>query len=204
MRAAVLVAAVVVALAGGTAVAIVAMAGGSSAPSYRGSVPPVEATLPDFALRDENGRVVTSRSLAGGAVLVTFLDTQCREACPVIAGHVARALDRLGDDERAGVTALAVTTDPAEDTPAAVRGFLRRYGADGKLRYLLGSEGELRPVWRAFQVLPSADTGLDDMHSAPVRIYDRAGVWVATQHAGADLTPANLAHDLRVAAREPS
>jgi hypothetical protein len=35
-----------------------------------------------------------------------------------------------------------------------------------------------------------------------VRIYDRDGEWVATQHAGADLSPQNLAHDLRLAAGE--
>jgi len=28
-----------------------------------------------------------------------------------------------------------------------------------------------------------------------VRVIDRRGIWVATQHAGVDLTPSNLAHD---------
>jgi protein SCO1 len=201
MRAAVVLGvAAVVALAGATMVAVVVLDGRSSAPDYRGSGPPVDATLPEFTLRDETGRVVKSRALADRAVLVTFLDSQCREACPVIAGQVARGLDLLDAGVRGRVVALAMTTDPSEDTPASARRFLRRYGAEGKLRYLLGSERELRPVWRAFQVLPSVDTGTDDLHSAPVRIYDGDGVWVSTQHAGADLSPENLAHDLRLAA----
>lgn len=33
------------------------------------------------------------------------------------------------------------------------------------------------------------------------RIFDRQGTWVTTLHPGADLTPANLAHDVRVALR---
>jgi hypothetical protein len=37
------------------------------------------------------------------------------------------------------------------------------------------------------------------MHSAPVRIYDREGRWRSTLHAGVDLTPANLAHDIGLA-----
>lgn len=40
-----------------------------------------------------------------------------------------------------------------------------------------------------------------DMHSAPVRIYDRDGLWVSTLHARADLTPENLAHDIEAALR---
>ena len=71
----------------------------------------------------------------------------------------------------------------------------------GSLRYLVGSEAALRPVWSAFQVLPALDTGSSDIHSAPVRIYDRKGVWISTLNAGADLTPANLAHDVGVALR---
>jgi hypothetical protein len=32
-----------------------------------------------------------------------------------------------------------------------------------------------------------------------VRIYDREGVWVATLHAGVDLSEDNLLHDIRAA-----
>jgi cytochrome oxidase Cu insertion factor (SCO1/SenC/PrrC family) len=200
MRAAVLVLVGVLVLAAGALAAVLAVAGGSDPPDYRGSSPPARMELPDVALRDHSGRVVDTRALADKVVLVTFLDSQCREACPVIVGHVARALDLLDGEVRRRVVALAITTDPAEDTAASVRSFLRRAGGEGKLRYVVGSERELRPVWRAFKVLPSADTGRDDLHSAPVRIFDRDGVWVSTQHAGADLSAAALAHDLQLAA----
>ena len=51
----------------------------------------------------------------------------------------------------------------------------------------------------AFQVLSSLETGQGTLHSAPVRIYDRSGTSVASLHAGADLSEANLNHDIRVA-----
>lgn len=41
-----------------------------------------------------------------------------------------------------------------------------------------------------------------DVHSADVRVFDRAGIWVSNLHVGLDLTPANLVHDLRVALHE--
>jgi hypothetical protein len=51
----------------------------------------------------------------------------------------------------------------------------------------------------AVSILSSLQTGDDTLHSAPVRVYEAGGVWAATLHAGADLTPAILAHDVRVA-----
>ena len=55
------------------------------------------------------------------------------------------------------------------------------------------------PVWRAFEVVSSLDSGDSNLHSAPVRVYDGEGRWRSTLHPGVDLTPANLAHDLREA-----
>jgi hypothetical protein len=47
----------------------------------------------------------------------------------------------------------------------------------------------------------AAETGNADIHSADVRIFDRRGIWVSIQHAGVDLSPHNLAHDIPVALR---
>ena len=57
----------------------------------------------------------------------------------------------------------------------------------------------MRPVWKAFAVLPAVDTGNADVHSADVRVFNRNGIWVSTLHAGLDLTPGNLIHDIRLA-----
>ena len=166
---------------------------------YRGSVPPVQIALPDFTLPDYTGESVSSEDLQGKVALITFLDAQCTEACPIIASQIARTLEQLSPAERAEVTALAISTDPEEDTPNAVRTFLEKNRATGKLLYVVGPVERLRPVWERFQIAASIDTGSDTLHSAPVRIYDRDGTWVSTLHAGADLTTENLAHDVRVA-----
>jgi protein SCO1/2 len=187
------------ALAVAVALLVSSGCGSEAAGDFRGSTPPEGFTLPNFELKDHTGAVVRSNELRGKVVLVTFLDSQCTEACPVIAGHIRTALDQFSPDERTRVAAIAVTTDPGEDTPASVRAFLARHRVEGHLRYLSGSVAELRPVWQAFRVLPSLDSGDDEIHSAPVRLFDTEGVWVATLHAGVDLTPANLAHDVRVA-----
>ncbi len=167
--------------------------------AYRGSEPPARILMPDFALQDYEGREVTSDGLLGGVVLLTFLDAQCQETCPVIAAQIAQTFGRMDPDLRARVTAVAISTDPDEDTSAAVRSFLRRTRAEGELRYLTSPTPAIKRIWGKFQILSSLESGTDSTHSAPVRIYDASGVWVSTLHAGVDLTDENLIHDLRVA-----
>jgi protein SCO1 len=174
------------------------LARGGGETDFRGSEAPEGQTLPAFQLRDDRGRLVRSADLHGKTLALTFLDSECTDACPIIAAQISQAVDALGG-ERDGVEALAITVDPAGDTPERIERFLTRYRATGKLRYLDGSVAELRPVWRDFKVASSLDSGNSNLHSAPVRVYDGDGRWRSTLHAGVDLTPASLAHDLREA-----
>jgi cytochrome oxidase Cu insertion factor (SCO1/SenC/PrrC family) len=195
VRTAVLLAALVAALA---IPAGVLLARGGEETDFRGSEPPAGLTLPPFELRDETKRPVSSAGLRGKVLAVTFLDTECTEACPIIAAQMAQAMRALGDEQER-ITAIAITADPVGDTQARIRAFLGRYRAKGLVHYLDGSVAELRPVWRGFKVASSLDSGDSNMHSAPVRVYDGEGHWRSTLHAGVDLTATNLAHDLRLA-----
>jgi protein SCO1 len=175
---------------------------GPTAGPYRGSEPPSGISLPRFALREvTSGRLVRTAELGGRVVLVTFLDTDCTEQCPIIAGAIGSALRRLGEDERARTTTLAISVNPAIDTRAKVERFLRRHRVLGELEYLSGPVAKVRPIWRAFQIVSAYETGDADTHSADVRVYDPQGMWVSTLHAGVDLTPANLARDITTALR---
>ena len=195
---------VVVAVAGALPL-ILALAGlfllrdADASPAYRGSRPPSGVKAADFRLRSYTGREVALSDLRDRVLVLTFLDAQCKESCPVIAATAPRALARLDVEDRGRVAFVAISTDPREDTPAAVRSFLRRYGAQDALEYLIGPEVAVRRAWQDYGVLASEVTGSDTMHSAPVRIYARGGEWVSSLGAGADLSPRNLAHDIQVA-----
>lgn len=160
------------------------------APDFRGSEPPEGLELPQV--------VAGSPGVEGKALAITFLDTQCTEACPIAASVIAEAV-RLLNDDRGRILAIAYSTDPRNDTPESIRTFLRQNRAEGAIRYVDGTVASLREVWSAFKILPSVDTGNSNMHSVPVRVYDSEGRWRSTLHPGVDLTAANLAHDLQVA-----
>lgn len=207
MKRLILIALLLAVLAAG-AVALLARGSGSDSHlvrvdpgPYRGSTTPGNVPLPAFTLNEWTGERVDSLSLRGKVVLVTFLETRCMEACPIIADQIGMALERLSTAERSRVYALAISTHPRDDTPANVREFLRAHRVSGRLHYLVGTEERLRPVWRAFHVLSAVDSGSAETHSAPVRIFNRSGKWVSTLHPRVDLTPANLAHDVRTALR---
>ena len=88
----------------------------AGATQYRGSEPPGGIVMSDFTLRNHDGRTVRSSDLRGRVTVLTFLDSQCTESCPVIAWTVARTLESLAPAEREQVRAVAISTDPAEDT----------------------------------------------------------------------------------------
>ena len=173
--------------------------GASDGESYRGSSPPAGIELAAFSLRSYRGQPVSSDSLSGKVVALTFLESKCKEACPVIAFQLARGIEQLSAEQRQGVRAIAISTHPVDDTPASVRAFLQKQRAVDALAYLVGDERELRPVWQRDKILSALDSGSADTHSASVHIYDRTGVWVSTLHPGVDLSPDNLAHDLALA-----
>jgi protein SCO1 len=165
---------------------------------FRGSQPPEGLTMPEFNVELGDASFLRSAELRGRAVAVTFLDTQCTEACPIAATQIGEAMRLLGD-ERDRIVALAFSVDPEHDTVRSIRAFLSRSRAEGLIRYVDASVENLRPVWSAFQIQPSVETGNSNLHSVPVRVYDSDGRWRSTLHPGVDLTAANLAHDLEAA-----
>ena len=95
--------------------------------AFEGALMPPGARAPDFALRDQDGRMVRMTDFRGKPVIVTFLYSNCTGSCPAQAQQIKGALDDLGHD----LPAVAVSVDPAYD-----------------------SERQLEPVWKGFGIAP--------------------------------------------------
>ena len=161
---------------------------------YRGSTVPPGVRAASFTLRDFRGETITMDRLRGRVVILSFVDSKCKESCPVVTSVMARALRQLSPRDRSDVVGLLMTVDPRVDTPMHVRRFLEIRRALN-LKYLLGPLARMRQIWKAYGVLPAVDTGDADVHSSDVRIFDRRGIWVTSLHAGVDLNVRNLLHD---------
>jgi len=160
---------------------------------FRGSELNPPAAAPGFTLRDDAGRTVSLAAQRGRYVVVTFLYTHCPDVCPVIAGNLNRAL-ATPVARRAGLRVLAVSVDPARDTAAAVRRYVRERGLLPSFRYLIGSRPQLERVWRAYRVAAQAGPKSTVTHSTFELLVDPQGrerlVYDAT------LKTADLVHDL--------
>jgi protein SCO1 len=154
---------------------------------------PLKAS-PEFALRDQDGRLVRLSQLRGKAVLVTFLYVHCPDVCPLIADNLDIVLRRLGP-ARTGVRALAVSVDPQGDDPVSVRKFIRAHRLLPQFRYLAGTRKQLEPVWRAYHIaaMDTPEHMVD--HSAYTMLVDRAGKQRVLYDA--QVKPAQVLHDLR-------
>jgi protein SCO1/2 len=156
---------------------------------FAGAVRPPGARAPAFHLRDQDGKPVAMADYRGRTVVMTFVYSTCRDVCPAQVQSIRGALDDLGHD----VPVLAVSVDPRQDTRLRARQFLLAQHVTGRVRYVLGSERELEPVWRGYGIAPQRGT-LD--HSAYVVLVDRRGFQrIGFPHS--ELTPEGLASDLR-------
>lgn len=167
---------------------------GSTGPArLEGALMPPHLRATAFTLRDQDGLPATLRQERGRVVVLTFLHSRCTGACPLIAQQIRGALDQLGPRAR-DVTALAVSVDPAQDTPANARHFLRVQHMDGRLRFLLGTRRQLAPIWKAYGVQP---VGARGGHTLLTDLIDRHGV-LRVGYTTAAITPELLAHDVGV------
>jgi protein SCO1/2 len=108
-------------------------------------------------------------------VLVTFLYTHCVDVCPLVASALNDGLRSLPPSARSHVRVLAVSVDPAHDTPAAVRRFVAEHRLLPQFRYLTGTLAQLRPVWQAYNVLTVPGTNRVS-HSAFTVLVDPHGL----------------------------
>ena len=167
--------------------------GAPSATGFDGALLPGNLRAHEFTLTDQYGRRVSLRDLHGRVTILTFLYTTSRTTAPLIAQQIRGALDELPGRR---IPALAVSVDPAGDTPAHVRAFLRATSLTGRMEYLTGTPAELRAVWHAYAAVPAAAGPTAYERSAFVLLLNRAGA-PRVEFPLEELTPEALAHDIR-------
>ena len=151
---------------------------------------------PAFALRDQDGRLVSLADQRGRTVLLAFMDPLCKEECPIEGRALALAERQVAPAARP--TLLVVNVNP-KASGADARKAARRWGISGRWHWLFGSAPALRRVWRAYRITVVPTTH-DILHSTAVYVIDRRG----DERVGliAPFLPQFVADDLRTLAGE--
>jgi protein SCO1/2 len=145
---------------------------------------------PAFSLADQAGVPISLAELRGRPVVLTFLSTGDRNVDPATADKLHAAAHSLSA-RASSVAWVAISADPAADTPAAAQAFVRAHGMDGVLHYLVGSTSQLEPVWSRYGVATGQTT-----HTAGVFVIDSQGRERVFLDSSFD--PATLSGDLRM------
>ncbi len=155
---------------------------------------------PEFSLRDQAGKRLALGSLRGRPVVLTFMDSQCHQECPLEGRALAAAFRTVPPEERPVV--VAVSVNPWADTPGSAHRAIRRFGlAPFEWRWLLGSRAELAKVWRKYGIEVRRTTG-DIEHTDAIYLIDSSG----DERAGMvyPFLPTWVSNDLEVLAGEES
>jgi protein SCO1/2 len=166
---------------------------------FAGPTMPPGLVAKTFTLTDQNGHRVTLSSYRGRVVILTFIHSLCQDDCPFMVEQIKGALDDMPGSGQ-GIPTIGVSVAPKEDTVANRRKFLTVHRMNARIAFVNGPPATMRRIWHEYAIAPG--TGPQG-HSAVVVLVDKKGV-ERVGFGAAQLTPEELAHDLRVLEAEPA
>jgi protein SCO1/2 len=132
----------------------------------------------DFALTDQDGKLLALKDLKGKVLLVSFVFTTCTGSCPATTQRMLLVQEGLQKKDlfKKGVRLVSISLDPVRDTPAVLRDYMKLNNIDGKTwHFLTGAFAEVKKVHAGWGMWakPAANGQLD--HPSRIFLVDRAG-----------------------------
>jgi protein SCO1/2 len=108
----------------------------------RAMAPPGLGQVADFTLTNQNGQAVTLADLRGHVWVADIIFTSCAGPCPRMTRQMRALQDALPSGSHARLVTL--TTDPGTDTPAVLKAYAARFGANpDRWMFLTGTKKEI-------------------------------------------------------------
>ena len=134
--------------------------------------------MPNMALWDQSGRLVTKKDFLGHPIALNFIFTSCRSArmCPASSTCMKQLGDALAKlPAAAEVRLLTITFDPETDTPGVLRAYADGYGIDhARHRFLTGDSGQIKDLMRHYGIQTLRDDGTI-VHNAALIVISPEG-----------------------------
>ncbi len=114
---------------------------------------------PTVALTDQHGVPWSLSQARGKVVVLTFLNADCDDVCPVLGAEIVQA-DHLLGSRASSVDFVLVNTDPLETSLSVTPPALTQtgLGALPNVTFLTGTLDDLSRVWRAYGVTVAVST----------------------------------------------
>ncbi|MDB6068341.1 MAG: electron transport protein SCO1/SenC [Pedosphaera sp.] len=106
---------------------------------------PVIGQIPNFNLTNQNNEVVSLASLRGQVWVADIIFSRCPGPCAKMTRHFAELQAALPHGEP--VRLVTFTSDPEYDSPAVLKKYSERFGADGsRWWFLTGNKPQIRSL----------------------------------------------------------
>jgi protein SCO1/2 len=184
---------------------IIAQARPDYKPAFIYHVPAPGDMVPDFALRNQDGREIHLRQFRGKALLITFIYTRCPlpNFCPLITRNFAVVNKTLAQNPKVyGKTQLlCVSFDTEHDTPARLRAYGAEYlgsdadGAFAHWQFAVPAKPVLTAMARFFDVGITYGSGDSITHTLSTTLIGPDGR-VVHFYPGNEWTPQQVATDI--------
>lgn len=136
----------------------------------------VKLSVPDFRLKDQDGKIFRFANARGKLVVVTFIFTTCPDVCPLLTANFAAIQRALEKEKNQDYLLVSITTDPEQDTPPVLKEYAARYKADlRRWSFLTGTRAELAKVWKIFGVNVIKNQSGQVQHTTFTTLVDRQG-----------------------------
>ena len=172
-------------------------------------VPAPGDAVPDFKLRNQDGRAIDLDQFRGKTLLITFIYTRCPSPnfCPLVTHNFAVVDKQLAANPSlyAKTHLLCVSFDPEHDTPTRLRAYGVQYiGNDARdafahWDFAVPSQPELVEMATFFDVGITHGANDNITHTLSTTLIDARGK-VAQFYPGNEWTPEQLVADVRKAA----
>lgn len=119
--------------------------------------------VPDFALTDENGKLVRLSDFRGKAVVLTFIYTRCPlpNFCPLMSKNFQALQERLSKAFPGKYHLLSVSIDPKFDTPEILKGYSALYHAESQSwNFATGTEEQINEIASSFGLVHEQEGGM--------------------------------------------
>jgi protein SCO1/2 len=131
--------------------------------SHKSNLPVLGEVLP-FSLTNQAGEGVDLGDLKGKVWVADIIFTRCPGPCPKMTGKMAELQKQFAGNPN--LRFVTLTTDPEHDTPAVLKRYSERFGADpSQWLFLTGSKKEIRNLAQGSLKLGSEEKPAADQES---------------------------------------
>lgn len=136
--------------------------------------------IPDVEVLTQDGKQVKFYSdlVKGKKVLISFVFTTCRLACPMVGRNFQKLQEQIGKDLGKDVFLISVSTDPAVDTPQIFKAWGEKYNRRDGWTLVTGEETKIKQL---LQTLTGSTRQSEGEHTTLLILFDGAsGDWKTT------------------------